>query len=160
MALHRFRIDGIDSEPLVEEGADERAMRGLERDQDIVRRLSPRRTMFMNCSNPSAVCSIVPVDSTVPTSSIKYTCSLSAQSIPTNSTCSPPRCMRGHHARHHQQPSIAPAFETRLPIGGRLPRHPRGEIVLSGRSSRKVSTIFSPGEATRMIVWYVGQLVA
>jgi len=90
MALHRFRIDGIDSEPLVEEGADERARRGLERDQDIVRRLSPRRTMFMNCSNPSAVCSIVPVDSTVPTSSIKYTCSLSAQSIPTNSTCSPP----------------------------------------------------------------------
>ena len=41
----------------------------------------------MNCSSPSAVCSIVPVDSVVPASSIKqYTCSLSAQSIPTNST--------------------------------------------------------------------------
>src|SRR6516164_3980144 len=91
------------------------------------------RTTSMNCSNPSAVCSIVPVASVVPASSIKqYTCSLSAQSIPTNITAptSPFTCVRGYHAQHHQQPPMGPAFETHLPIGGHLPRHPRGEIVL------------------------------
>jgi hypothetical protein len=53
------------------------------------RRLSPRPDDVHELLQPSAVCSIVPVDSVVPASSIKqYTCSLSAQSIPTNSTCS------------------------------------------------------------------------
>jgi hypothetical protein len=41
MALHRFRIDGIDGESLIEEGADERAVRSLERDQDIVPAFEP-----------------------------------------------------------------------------------------------------------------------
>src|SRR6516162_1648697 len=63
----------------------------------------------------------------------------------------PPTRMRGHHARHHQQPSIRPAFETRLLIGGHLPRHPWGGMVLTWRSSREDRLILSPEVATRKI---------
>ena len=101
----------------------------------------------MNCSSPSAVCSIVPLDNVVPASSItQYTCSRSAQSIPTNTTdfhLLLPMC--GYHARRYQQPCMGPAFETHLPIGGHPPRHPRGEIVSVWRSSREEELIFSPG---------------
>jgi hypothetical protein len=42
MAFHRFGVDGIDGESLIEQGADERTVRRLERDQDAVSRLGAR----------------------------------------------------------------------------------------------------------------------
>src|SRR6516162_9913876 len=63
----------------------------------------------------------------------------------------PPTRLRGHHARHHQQPSIGPAFETHLLIGGHLPRHPWGGMVLRWRSSRESRLILSSEVATRNV---------
>jgi hypothetical protein len=46
---------------------------------------------------------------------------------------------------------LGPAFETRLLIGGHLPRHPWGGMVLTWRSSRKSRVILSPEAATRKV---------
>ncbi len=150
MAIDRFGVDSVDCELLVEQRTHERALRGPERHEEVLRSLDAPsdeghealQTLRGILNRPGGQRGSGLVHQTIDVLSI------SPIDPDQQHWLSPPCGFLRVPCAASPQPSIRTAFKARLPIGGRMPRRPRGEIVSRRRSSREGDLIFSLGAAS------------